>query len=149
MRKNMKKKQRFLEVLQRCLFLEKNFRNQLLEKAELTSTQFFLLTLIKKHGVISQKELVFRYKLSQEGLYYTVTKMEKKNLIQKFPSKEDPKNILLEPTKNGLKKARQAENYLAQMENTMLFHFTETEKVYLIAYLNRINRNLSTPNDFF
>ena len=145
----MKSKQSFLEIFHRCIFLEKKCRNQLLEKIGITSTQFFLLTLIKKNGVISQKELFFHYKLSQEGLYYTLTKMEKKNLIRKFPSKDNYKIILLEPTKNGLKKARQAEDYLAQMENTMLFYFTEKEKACLLAYLNRINRNLSAPNYYF
>lgn len=144
----MKRKQSLLEVFRRCTFLEKNCRNYLLDRIGLTSTQFFLLGLIKKKGVISQKDLIFHYKLSQEALYYTLTKMEKKNLIRRFPSKEDQKIIFLEPTKNGLKKARQAEDYLAQMENTMLFHFTEKEKKSLLAYLNRMNRNLSDPTTY-
>lgn len=119
-----------------------HFLNKNLEKFNITTEQWTVLFNLSNQNKISQKSLAKITNKDQPTLTRILDILERKNLIERHPSKEDRRSFLLHITENGL---ILKENILPFIENLfrgILKGVSPEDLNIYICVLLQINKNI-------
>lgn len=94
--------------------------NSNLEKFNLTSEQWAVLLNLSKQNKISQKLLAEISGKDQSTLARILDILERKNFIERHPSKEDRRSFIIHITKAGLSISKEIIPFLDELFNNLL-----------------------------
>ena len=118
--------------------------NSNLEKFNLTTEQWVVLLNLSKQNKISQKLLAKLSGKDQSTLTRILDILERKNFIERHPSKEDRRSFEIHITETGLKITKQVIPFLDELFNNLLEDISyEKLKIYnevLLKIDNNINK---------
>ncbi|GBG93803.1 MarR family transcriptional regulator [Ligilactobacillus salitolerans] len=95
-----------------------------------------ILAVLDLKPLMSQKELIRVLSIRPQSLGELLRKLEKSALIQRFPSKEDRRIMMIELTEKGAAAAKK----ISESHNIELFqHLTSAERTQLISILGKLS----------
>ena len=106
----------------------------LLDKLDLTYTQYIAMMVLWEQGDINEKELGKRLFLKSNTLAPLLQKLEKKGYIKMRKDKKDGRNIVISITENGARLKEKAVNVPPSIASTVNLSLEDSKKLYEILY---------------
>ena len=106
----------------------------LLDKLDLTYTQYITMMVLWEEGDINEKELGRRLFLKSNTLAPLLKKLEAKKYISIKKDKKDARNIVISLTKSGEKLKEEAVNVPPSLASTINLSEEEAANLYKILY---------------
>ncbi len=103
-----------------------------------------LLVLIKSHEGIPQKDLSEKTFVKPASITGMLNKLEANHYVYRVPDQEDKRIMRVYLTPEGRIFADQAEKFLKKMTMLMFDGFTAEEIQTMLAYTERMKKNLQT-----
>lgn len=115
----------------------------LLQNVDVHPGQLPVLHVLEKHDGLSQKELGDLLCVKAPTVTVMIKRMERLGMIERKHDENDQRIYRIYLTARGRKIAERVKRMVMQMEQELLFHFSETEIVLLRRFLEHIRHNLS------
>jgi DNA-binding MarR family transcriptional regulator len=119
-----------------------HFLNKNLEKFNITTEQWTVLFNLSNQNKISQKSLAKITNKDQPTLTRILDILERKNLIERHPSKEDRRSFLLHITENGLILKENILPFIENLFRDILKGISPEDLNIYICVLLQINKNI-------
>lgn len=119
-----------------------HFLNKNLEKFNITTEQWTVLFNLSNQNKISQKSLAKITNKDQPTLTRILDILERKNLIERHPSKEDRRSFLLHITENGLILKENILPFIENLFRDILKGVSPEDLNIYICVLLQINKNI-------
>lgn len=121
-----------------------NNKNKELAIYHLTSQQFSLMMYLNRNNdkEINQKDIEKYFNLSSPTVTGLLKRLEIKGFIMRKTSIVDSRYKVIKPTTEGIELKENMFEKIKQIEEELLFGFSEEEKKDFTAYLNRILNNI-------
>lgn len=124
--------------------LGENFMKNAREASiEISSTEWFVLSLLYHKSGCKQKDIKQSMNMNKVKLTRLLARMEEKQLIMRKTQKKDKRYKQVQLTDKGKELYLRAEPVAKETLNQAFEGFTPTEYVQLMAYCNRVIINLS------
>ncbi len=104
-----------------------------------SDTQCFVLVEIGRNANISVKELAHILKLDKSGISRTVEELVQKGFVERQPSKEDRRYVVLNLTEKGTERFNKIEKDMNQKFKTILERIPEEKRDQVIEALQLYN----------
>lgn len=108
----------------------------LLDKLDLTYTQYITMMVLWEKGEVKEKELGQTLHLRSNTLAPLLKKLERKGYIEMRKHKDDGRSVLISPTKRGEELQREAINIPQDLAESI--HLSVEEATFLYNILNKI-----------
>lgn len=119
-----------------------HFLNKNLERFNITTEQWTVLFNLSKQNKISQKSLAKITNKDQPTLTRILDILERKNLIERHPSKEDRRSFVLHITENGLILKENILPFIEDLFRDILKGVSPEDLNIYICVLLQINKNI-------
>lgn len=119
-----------------------HFLNKNLEKFNITTEQWTVLFNLSNQNKISQKSLANITNKDQPTLTRILDILERKDLIERHPSKEDRRSFLLHITENGLILKENILPFIENLFRDILKGVSPEDLNIYICVLLQINKNI-------
>ena len=106
----------------------------ILEKYELTYTQYIVLMALWEYGKQSVKELGNRLYLDSGTLTPLLKKLEKRNFLKRVKSDKDERIVFIELTEEGKSFQKEAENIPLQVAQYVKLDKSDARVLYKLLY---------------
>ena len=106
----------------------------ILDKHELTYTQYIVLMDLWEYGTQSVKEIGERIYLDSGTLTPLLKKLEKKGLLKRVKDPKDERSVLIELTKEGKEFRKDAEEIPLQIAQCVKLEPNEAKTLYTLLY---------------
>lgn len=106
----------------------------ILEKYDITYTQYIVLMALWEYGKQSVKELGSRLFLDSGTLTPLLKKLEKKNLLTRIKDEKDERSVLIELTKEGKKFRVEAEKIPMEVSQCVKLEPEEAVMLHKLLY---------------
>lgn len=123
------------------LYLIHNISHLLRFKMSKSSGQKRILVILDKEGEITQRDLTKRLGIQSSSVSEILEKMEKNNLIRRYPSKHDKRTSDVFLTKLGMELATEIEKSYLEDQKALFSNFSESELKELTDLLEKLFKN--------
>ena len=106
----------------------------ILEKYDITYTQYLVLMALWEYGKQSVKELGEHLYLDSGTLTPLLKKLEKKNLLARHKDEKDERSVLIELTEEGKKFRKDAEKIPLEVASCVKLNPEEAKMLYDLLY---------------
>ena len=106
----------------------------ILDKYEITYTQYLVLMDLWEYGRQSVKEIGSRLYLDSGTLTPLLKKLEKKNLLTRVKDKKDERSVLIELTEEGKKFRNEAEKVPMEIAQCVKLSVEEAKVLHSLLY---------------
>ena len=106
----------------------------ILEKYDITYTQYLVLMALWEYGKQSVKELGEHLYLDSGTLTPLLKKLEKKNFLLRHKDEKDERSVLIELTEEGKKFRKEAEKIPLEVASCVKLSPTEAKTLYDLLY---------------
>ena len=110
---------------------------------DLTKEQMMILKKLCDEDGLNQNELAYLTYRDKSSLARLLSKMEKKNLIERKPAEADKRVNQVFITSNGKKIFERTKPFISDLIERMEHALSETEKEQIITILKKVQTNLS------
>jgi len=105
-----------------------------------------ILSLLMSEPEVSQKDLAGRLDISRQGLAELLGKLEKNGYIERYPSENDKRMLMVKLTEDG-KTAAEVSALSVSSLTDLLNTLNEKDQIYLSSILSKIIRDNDRYND--
>ena len=120
-----------------------HYLNSNLEKFHLTTEQWLVLLKLSNQNKISQKLLAELSGKDQSTLTRILDILERKNFIERHPSKEDRRSFVIHITEDGLSISKEVAPFLEEIFKGILKGISHEKLTIYIEVLLQIDENIT------